>query len=111
VYQFYVITTVKKMEFLNMMQTQTRNLNLSIGELRVNDPYTIISIRKIDTAFGIAVICVLRDGTVGGTVNIFLPKTIQMFLEDIQKYNDEGVPPVNLVFKGMNKRSFVIEFQ
>lgn len=66
---------------------------------------------NVDTKFGTAVSCILIDVTNTCTINVFLPKTILMTDGDIGKYNLGGVPAVSLIYRGLNRRSFIIDFE
>jgi len=98
------------MDVLNSLQRQTNVLNLSIGELTKDIEYRVQSMDNAETKFGTAVACVLQDPTVGGIINVFLPKSVQLPNDEIQRYNQHEADPVNLIFRGMSKRSFIITF-
>jgi len=99
------------MAFLQNLKSQVNNVNLSIGELRMNEPYPVRTMKNVDTKFGRAVSCVLIDVVNTRTINVFLPKSIQMIDEDIAAYNLSAVPPVSIIYRGLNKRSFIIDFE
>ena len=50
---------------------------------------------------------VLQDPAGGGIINVFLPKSVQLLSGKIQRYNQHEADPVNLIFRGMSKRSFI----
>ncbi|CAI6371785.1 unnamed protein product [Macrosiphum euphorbiae] len=99
------------MAFLQSLKAQVNCKNLSVGELLKDVPYTIRSMKNVDTKFGTAVSCMLADPEGVGSINVFLPKTIRMDEVEIETYNLGVVPPVSLIYKGLNRRSFIIDFQ
>jgi len=99
------------MAFLAVLKSQASIVNLSIGDLIINVAYPIRAMKNVETKFGISVSCVLDDIAGGRTINVFLPKAIQMNELDISEYNMNVVPRVCLVYKGLNRRSFIIDFE
>jgi len=99
------------MAFLQSLKSQVNCVNLSVGELRKDVDYPIRSMKNVETKFGIAVSCILADPEGTGSINVFLPKAIRMDDADIETYNLGDVPPVSLVYKGLNRRSFIIDFK
>jgi len=67
--------------------------------------------KNVETKFGIAVSCILAGPEGTGSINVFLPKAIRMDDVDIETYNLGVVPPVSLVYKGLNSKSFIIDFK
>jgi len=62
------------MAFLKNLKQQTNILNLSIGDLMKDVEYPVQSMKGVDTKFGPAVSCVLREhDSGGGVINVFLP--------------------------------------
>jgi len=98
------------MAFLIKLKHQTNNINLSIGDLKKDVEYPVQTMKAVDTKFGHAVSCVLSDPDGGGAINVFLPKSVQLMDEEIAQYNLGEVPAVRLIFRGMSKRSFIIDF-
>jgi len=98
------------MAFLANLKQQTNVLNLSIGDLRKDVEYRVQSMKGVDTKFGLAISCVLREPDGGGVINVFLPRSVQLTSEEIVEYNLGQVSVVHLIFRGMNKRSFIIDF-
>jgi len=98
------------MDVLNSLQRQTNVLNLSIGELTKDIEYRVQSMNNVETKCGTAVACVLQAPAGGGIINVFLPKSVQLPNDEIQRYNQHEADPVNLIFRGMSKRSFIITF-
>ncbi|KAE9521279.1 hypothetical protein AGLY_018298 [Aphis glycines] len=90
-------THVLIMDVLNSRQTNV--LNLSIGELTKNIEYRVQSMNNVETKFGMAVACVLQDPAGGGIINVFLPKSVQLSSDEIQRYNQHEADPVNLIFR------------
>jgi len=99
------------MTFLQSLKSQVNCVNLSVGDLRKDVDYPIRSMKNVETKFGIAVSCILADSEGTGSINVFLPKAIRMDDADIESYNMGVVPPVSLVYKGLNRRSFIIDFK
>jgi len=99
------------MAFLQNLKSQAKTVNLSIGELVVDESYPVRTMKNVDTKFGPAVSCVLIDVANTRTVNIFLPKAIRMTDGEIAEYNLGVVPPVSLIYRGLNKRSFIVDFE
>jgi len=99
------------MAFLTTLKAQANNTNLSVGELRKGVAYPVRSMKTVETKFGRAVTCVLFDVASGGTINVFLPKTVTISVEDAEKYNTGDIPTVSLIFKGLHNRSFIIDFE
>ncbi|KAL4090154.1 hypothetical protein QTP88_025053 [Uroleucon formosanum] len=99
-----------KMAFLQSLKAQVNCVNLSVGDLRKDVAYPVRSMKNVDTKFGIAVSCVLSDPEGTGSINVFLPKVIRIDDVDIGTYNLGVVPSVSLVYKGLNRRSFIIDF-
>lgn len=99
------------MAFLQNLKSQVNNVNLSIGELRKDVAYPVRTMKSVDTKFGPAVSCILIDVANTQTVNVFLPKAIRLTDEDIAEYNLGAVPPVSIIYRGMNKKSFIIDFE
>ncbi|CAI6370190.1 unnamed protein product [Macrosiphum euphorbiae] len=98
------------MDVLYSLQRQTNVLNLSIGELTKDIEYRVQSMNNVETKFGTAVSCVLQDPASGGIINVFLPKSVQLPSEELQRYNQHEADPVNLIFRGTRNRSFIIKF-
>ncbi|CAI6374955.1 unnamed protein product [Macrosiphum euphorbiae] len=98
------------MAFLKSLQQQTEIRNLSIGELTKDLEYPVNTMSTVETKFKPAVQCILQDPSGVGIINVFLPKTVRMTGEEINRYNLREVDPVRLIFRGMNKRSFIIAF-
>lgn len=98
------------MPFLQALKSQANKVNLSIGDLRRDVPYSIKSMKNGSTKFGVAVSCILADPDGVGSITVFLPKAIQMDDLSIETYNLGVVPLVNLIYKGLNGRSFIIDF-
>lgn len=98
------------MTFLIILKHQTKNINLSIGDLKKDVEYPVQSMKAVDTKFGPSVSCVLRDPDSGGAINVFLPKSVQLMDEEIAHYNLGEVAAVRLIFRSMSKRSFIIDF-
>jgi len=71
------------MVFLQSLKSQAINTNQSIGELEANWSYAIKAMSGVDTKFGAAIAYKLTDSVTGGTVNVFLPKYIQMSTQKI----------------------------
>lgn len=99
------------MAFLQSLKAQLNSVNLSVGELRKDVRYPIRSMKNVETKFGTAVSCILSDPDGAGSINIFLPKAIRMNDVDIETYNLGVVPPVSLIYKGLNRRSFIVDFE
>lgn len=99
------------MAFLQSLKAQVNCVNLSVGDLRKDIAYPVRTMKNVDTKFGIAVSCVLSDPEGTGSINVFLPKAIRIDDVDIETYNLGVVPPVSLVYKGLNRRSFIIDFE
>jgi len=98
------------MAFLHSLKAQVNCKNISVGKLRKDVPYPIRSMKNVDTKFGTAVSCMLADPESVGSINVFLPKAIRMNDVEIETYNLDVVPPVSLIYKGLNRRSFIIDF-
>lgn len=96
---------------LATLRSQANNVNLSISELNKDVPYSVREMKNIDTKFGISVFCVLDDTAGGRIINVFLPRVIQMTYEDIAGYNLGNVSAVNLIYRELNRRSFIIDFE
>lgn len=99
------------MAFLDSLKKQSNVTNASICELNVDIPYCVLVMKEVDTKFGLATTCVLRNDVTGGTINVFLPKSIQITGEDITQYNLGNVPRVSLIYRGKNRGRFTIDFQ
>jgi len=99
------------MTFLKSLKSQVNTVNLSIGELQKDESYPVRTMKNVNTSFGPAVSCVLIDIANTRTINVFLPKAIEMSDEDIVGYNLGNVPQVSLIYRGLNKRSFIIDFE
>jgi len=67
--------------------------------------------KEMVTKFGPAIACQLTDGVLGGTINVFLPKYIQMTAEEVDNYNKEDVPSISLIFRGKINGRFIIDFE
>ncbi|KAL4089968.1 hypothetical protein QTP88_024895 [Uroleucon formosanum] len=52
---------IEKMAFLQSLKAQVNCRNLSVGDLDKDVPYTIRSMKNVDTKFGTAVSCMLAD--------------------------------------------------
>jgi hypothetical protein len=98
------------MNLLKSLKEQSEVRNLSIDDLVIDIEYKIQSMKKMETAFGMTVSCTLEDPVMGGTINVFLPKSVNVTSEEAVSYNLGEVPPINLIFKGKNKNKFVIKF-
>ncbi|KAL4153481.1 hypothetical protein QTP88_001314 [Uroleucon formosanum] len=101
----------KELAVIKSLKAQVNNVNMSIGELVKDTPYPVKSMKNMDTKFGTTVTCILRNPVGSGTINIFLPKSVQMGDGDIASYNIGNLPVVSLIYRGMNNRSFIIDFQ
>lgn len=99
------------MAFLQLLKTQVNNVNLSIGELEKDARYPVLTMKNVDTKFGRAIACVLEDPECGRKINVFLPKAIAMTDNMIEDYNNDKVSRIKLIFRGLNKRSFMIDFE
>lgn len=99
------------MAFLASLKAQVNNINLSIGDLTRDVPYPISSMKNVNTKYGTAVSCILRDPAGTGTITVYLPKTVQIGDGDIAAYNIGNLPSVSLIFRGLNNRSFIIDFE
>ncbi|CAI6375403.1 unnamed protein product [Macrosiphum euphorbiae] len=99
------------MAFLQSLKSQLNSVNLSISELAKDVSYPVRTMKNVDTKFGTSVSCVLIDVANTQTINIFLPKAIKMTDEEISEYNLGSVPGVSLIYRGLNKRSFIIDFE
>ncbi|KAF0714894.1 Uncharacterized protein FWK35_00023986 [Aphis craccivora] len=65
-------------KFLKNLKQQTNILNLFIGDLKKDVEYPVQSTKAVDTKFGPAVLCVLREPDGSGVINVFLPKSVQL---------------------------------
>lgn len=99
------------MPFLQSLKAQTICRNISVGDLCKDVPYPIRAMNNIDTKFGTAVSCTLADPEGVGSIKVFLPKAIRMSDIDLETYNLGVVPTISLIYKGMNRRSFTIDFE
>ncbi|CAI6375497.1 unnamed protein product [Macrosiphum euphorbiae] len=99
------------MAFLESLKSQVNNVNMSIGELVKDAPYPVKTMKNVETKYGTAVTCILCNPAGTGTINVFLPKSVQMGDGDIAAYNIGNLPVVSLIYRGMNNKSFIIDFQ
>lgn len=99
------------MAFLESLKNQANVTNASISELDLDIPYCVITMKEVDTKFGPAATCMLRDDVTGGSIHVFLPKSIRITPGEIVEYNAGNVPRVSLIYRGKNKGRFIINFQ
>jgi len=99
------------MALLDSLKKQTNVSNASISELNVDIPYCVLLMKEVDTIFGPTVTCMLWDDVTGGSIHVFLPKSIRIKLSEIMEYNVGNVNRVSLTYRGKNKDRSVIDLK
>lgn len=99
------------MAFLDSLKRQSNVKNAPICELNVDIPYCVLVMKEVDTKFGVSITCVLSNDATGGTIHVFLPKSILITGDEITQYNLGNVPRVSLIYRGKNNGRFIIDFQ
>jgi len=77
---------------LKSLQKQAINLNKSVGDLVVDEPYVIRAMNEVVTKYGLSIACQLVDISSSGVINIFLPKYITITTAETEEYNIGKVP-------------------
>ncbi|CAI6374945.1 unnamed protein product [Macrosiphum euphorbiae] len=98
------------MAFLKSLQKQAINLNKSVGDLVVDEPYVIRAMNEVVTKYGLSIACQLVDNTSGGVINIFLPKYITIAKAEAEEYNI-GKLPISLIVREKTNGRFIIDFE
>ncbi|KAL4100672.1 hypothetical protein QTP88_020706 [Uroleucon formosanum] len=110
-YQQHRVIENRKMAFLQSLQKQAININKSVVDLVVGEPYVIRAMNEVVTKYGLSIACQLVDITSGGVINIFLPKYISITKAEAEEYNLEKVPIISIIFRGKtNGRNLNIIF-
>jgi hypothetical protein len=84
----------------------------SCKDLVPNNQYAILKMEKYESKFSKEKILVATVKDVSGSVRVYLPPRVKASIytdEDIEDYNNKGVPTAALVFKGMLGRAFDVE--
>ncbi|KAL4104983.1 hypothetical protein QTP88_020287 [Uroleucon formosanum] len=100
-----------KMSFLQSLQKQSININKSVGDLVVGEPYVIRAMNEVVTKNRLSIACQLVDITSGGGINIFLPKYISITKAEAEEYNLKKVPIISIIFRGKTNGRFIIDFE
>ncbi|KAE9543403.1 hypothetical protein AGLY_002203 [Aphis glycines] len=111
-----------KMAFLSSLKQQTNVTNASIADLKLNEAYIVTTMKEVDTKFGTSIVCALRNSDTDGIINVFLPKSISLSVEEIAAYkprlfrsekklkipkmNNELFHTLNLRVRHINARKF-----
>lgn len=89
------------------LQQRVQARFISIADLELNKKYLITNMEKTDTQFGMAIKATLeKDNKV---FEVFLPRSVYMSDDKIAYYNS-GEEEIFLVYKGKDKRRFIINF-
>ncbi|KAE9522469.1 hypothetical protein AGLY_017130 [Aphis glycines] len=89
----------KKMNLLKSLKEQSEVRNLSIDDLVVDVSYPIKAMKKLETAFGMAVSCALEDSVMGGTINYKISSANEKFtksklLNMTNKYDEFNIQEI-----------------
>ncbi len=83
---------------------------ISVGDLIVDMPYPITKMQNKDTQYGRTVLCTLT-GEKGESLEVYLPRSIELTDEEILEFNHRDLKDLNLLFKGRRGRAFNITFE
>ncbi|KAF0754436.1 Uncharacterized protein FWK35_00013970 [Aphis craccivora] len=82
------------MNLLKSLKEQSEVRNVSIDDLVVDVSYTIKTMKRFETAFGMAISRTLEDPVMGDTINVFLPKSSiirNVSIEDLREKNEDSL--------------------
>ena len=96
---------------LSNLQTQTNVRSMSVGDLTPNKKYCVERFSARTTQYGPAVLCLLKDRTDDGMIEVFLPKSISLSENEIEGYNNRVEKNLKLIYTGKVGKAFKITFE
>lgn len=84
---------------------------MSVGDLILNKKYLVEKLARLETKFGMAVLSALYDEDTGGVIEVFLPKSVQLSIDEEVFYNARLEKDLVLINEGKIGWSFKIKFQ